>query len=381
MAKRLIPLAIIALALFGVLVWSQQRHAPPKVSGVIEADEIRLGSRVGGRVKEVLVEEGQRVTPGKPLVVLEEFDLKERLAEAVAIRNERQSQYDKLQTGLRPEEVAQAEAAFKAAVARVDRAERPPRDEEVAAARAQVKLAAAQLELAQQNQERLVDLAKVQRGTVTQADLDRAAQDTKVALARLEVTDQDLAILLLGAREEERREARAQRDEAEAAWELAKAGFRKEDVEQAKAALNAASAAVDAINKQIGELTITSSVAGIVEALELQPGDLVSAGAPVLSIMDTDHLWVRAYVPQGNLDLQHGQKLRVTVDAYPNRDFNGTITFIARQAEFTPSNVQTYDERAKQMFRIKVTLEKVADKEVDLRPGMTVDVWLNEEPK
>lgn len=377
MAKRLIPLAIVALVLFGVLVWSQQRHGPPKVSGVIEADEIRLGSRVGGRVKEVLVEEGERVSPGKPLVVLEEFDLKERLAEAEAIRSERQSQSDKLKAGLRAEEVAQAEAAYNAAVARVDRAERPPRDEEVAAARAQVKLAGAQLELAQQNQARLIDLAKVQRGTVTQADLDRAAQDTKVATARLEVTEQDLAILLLGAREEERREARAERDEALAAWELAKEGFRSEDVAQAEAALQAANASVEAIKTQIGELTITSSVAGVVEALELQPGDLVSAGAPVLSLMDTDHLWVRAYVPQGDLDLQLGQKLRVTVDAYPNRDFTGTITFIARQAEFTPSNVQTYDERAKQMFRIKVTLEKVADKEVDLRPGMTVDVWLN----
>jgi multidrug resistance efflux pump len=239
-----------------------------------------------------------------------------------------------------------------------------------------MKLAGAQLELAQQNQARLIDLAKVQRGTVTQADLDRAAQDTKVATARLEVTEQDLAILLLGAREEERREARAQRDEALSAWELAKEGFRSEDVAQAAAALQAANASVAAIKTQIGELTIISSVAGVVEALELQPGDLVSAGAPVLSLMDTDHLWVRAYVPQGDLDLQLGQKLRVTVDAYPNRDFAGEITFIARQAEFTPSNVQTYDERAKQMFRIKVTLEKVADKEVDLRPGMTVDVWL-----
>ena len=234
------------------------------------------------------------------------------------------------------------------------------------------------MELAQQNQVRLIELAKVQHGTVTQQDLDRAAQDTKVAIARLEVTEQDLAILLLGAREEERREARAERDEAQAAWELAKDGYRTEDVAQAKAALDAASASVDAIKKQIDELTITSSVAGVVEALELQPGDLVSAVRAVLSLMDTDHLWVRAYVPQGDLNLQLGQKLRVTVDAYPNRDFTGTITFIARQAEFTPSNVQTYDERAKQMFRIKVTLEKVADSNVDLRPGMTVDVWSND---
>jgi HlyD family secretion protein len=85
-------------------------------------------------------------------------------------------------------------------------------------------------------------------------------------------------------------------------------------------------------------------------------------------------MWVRAYVPENRLNLQNGQKLRVTVDSFPGEDFIGTVSFVAREAEFTPSNVQTPEERSKQVFRIKVELESGLDK---LRPGMAVDVWLN----
>ena len=108
--------------------------------------------------------------------------------------------------------------------------------------------------------------------------------------------------------------------------------------------------------------------------MELQPGDLVSPGAPVISVLDAKRLWIRAYVPQSRLDIRRGQELKVTVDAYPDRKFAGEVTFVSREAEFTPSNVQTYDERAKQMFRIKVRIDPPDD--VQLRPGMTADVWL-----
>ena len=101
---------------------------------------------------------------------------------------------------------------------------------------------------------------------------------------------------------------------------------------------------------------------------------MVAAGAPVLSMIDHRHLWVRAYVPQNRIALQVGQRLRVTVDSLPHQEFIGTVTFIARQAEFTPSNIQTPEERAKQVFRIKVALEKGGE---SIRPGMTADVWLD----
>ena len=106
----------------------------------------------------------------------------------------------------------------------------------------------------------------------------------------------------------------------------------------------------------------------------MEPGDLVSPNAPVLSIMDTAELWVRAYVPENELGISIGQPVAVTVDSFPGEPFRGRIAFIARRAEFTPNNVQTPEERSKQVFRIKVTLEQGLDR---LRPGMAADVWLD----
>ena len=90
-------------------------------------------------------------------------------------------------------------------------------------------------------------------------------------------------------------------------------------------------------------------------------------------MIDHRRLWVRAYVPQNRLDVQLGQACYVTVDSYPDERFAAEITYIAQQAEFTPSNVQTPEERSKQVFRIKVTLREGLDR---LRAGMAADVWL-----
>ena len=102
---------------------------------------------------------------------------------------------------------------------------------------------------------------------------------------------------------------------------------------------------------------------------------MAAANAPALSLMDLGNLWVRAYVPENHLNLQNGQKLSVTVDSFPGRKFAGHVSFVARQAEFTPNNVQTPEERSKQVFRVKVTLDEGLDV---LRPGMAADVWLEE---
>ncbi len=381
MAKIILGLALLVLALGGLLAWSQWRSPEEKVSGVVEADEIRLGSRVGGRVEQVLVQEGESVRKGQPLVRLEEFNLRERLAEAQAVVRQRQAEYDKLTAGFRPEEVAQTEARYRQLEAKVQRMERPPREEEVKAGQAQVRLATAQLEQADQTRQRLQEVARRQAGAVSQEDLDRAEENLKIARALVEVREQELLILLLGTREEERQEARAERDAAKAAWELAKNGYRQEDQAQAHAALEAAQAAVRAIEDQREELVLRSSVDGVVEALELQPGDLVAPDAPVLSLLDTSHLWVRAYIPQQRLDIQVGAKLPVTVDALPGRRFTGEVTFVSRQAEFTPSNVQTYEERARQVFRIKVALHAPDDPQARLVPGMTADIYLDEAPR
>ena len=119
---------------------------------------------------------------------------------------------------------------------------------------------------------------------------------------------------------------------------------------------------------------IRAPVGGVVEALALRPGDLLAANAPALLLLDPSRLWVRAYVPEGRLTLTLGQEVSLQVDPFPGERFRGRVSYIAGEAEFTPGNVQTPNERSKQVFRIKVSLVDGLDR---LRPGMSADVVLD----
>jgi HlyD family secretion protein len=376
MIKRVIPVLLVAAALAAAIFYSQYRPVPDRVSGFIEADEIRLGSRVGGRVAKVDVEEGQHVKAGDALIELEPFDLIAEQKRAAATLAANEAELHRMQAGLRPEEIAQAKARYEQLQAMLDQQIAGPRKEEIDAAAANVRVAEAQEKLARETYARVSQLART--NATTPQDLDQATESLAVAEGSVAAMREALGLLRAGTRPETIRAAQAQAEEARQAWELAKAGFRKEDIEKAVAARDATQAALEAIDRRIDELTIRSPVEGVVEALDLQPGDLAPAAAPVLSIMDVGRMWVRAYVPENRLDVQVGQKVRLAVDSFPGETFEGVVTFISRQAEFTPSNVQTPEERVKQVFRIKVELRDGLDK---LRPGMAADVWLNGEPK
>ena len=324
MLIRALVIGVVVLGLVSLLVWSQRRAGPLKVSGYIEADEVRVGSRVGGRVKGVRAEEGQLVKTGDVLVELEPYDLLERRAEAAAVRAQRTARLEELVAG--------------------------PREPEIAAARAQVEAAAAQRELAQLNFDKVKQ--SFEGAAASPKELDRATQELKSAAAELERATQQLKLL--------------------------EQGTRAEEIAQAKAAVEQAQAALAAIERQLEELTVKAPIDGRVEAVDLEPGDLIAANAPVLSLTDARTLWVRAFVPENHLNLTNGQQVRVSVDSFPGRFFNARVTFVASQGEFTPSNVQTPEERSKQVFRIKATLDEGAD---ILRPGMAADVWLESPPQ
>ncbi|MCA9265575.1 MAG: efflux RND transporter periplasmic adaptor subunit [Planctomycetales bacterium] len=370
--KRLFLLAVVGIALVGLIVYSQTKPELARVSGFVEADEIRLGSRVGGRVAAVHVEEGDEVAAGMPLVDFEAYDLRERERELQLKLAGFEAAYARYQAGYRPEEIAQAKAKLAQLQARLDLLKAGPRDQEIEAARGQLTLAEAQQKLAERTFRRVSNL--VEQNTVSRQELDNAREALEASSAAVLVRQQELALLEAGTREEELREAEARVEEAKQAWQLMQEGYRAEDVEQARASRDAAQAALDALQRQKDELTIESPLDGRIESSELRPGDMVAPNAPVLSMMDLSQLWVRAYVPQNRVGLRVGQTVLVSVDAFPDEDFRGTVSFVSRRAEFTPSNVQTPEERSKQVYRIKVML---SDTRGRLRPGMTADVWLD----
>jgi HlyD family secretion protein len=370
--SRILIVVLLGLAMLGLVVVSQLRTAPNYVSGILEAEEIRLGSRVGGRVSEVHVSEGETVTRMQPLIEFEPFDLLEREQQALGVLAEKEANLQKISSGFRPEEIDQAKLQYDEALAQLSLIQEGPRKEEIAAAENRVEAAKADLNLASREYDRQANLAKT--NAASRSEFDVSEEKFKVASATVKVRENELAILKAGSRQQQIEIAQANAEKLRLAWELAKQGFRTEEIEQAEAARDAARAALEAIRKQKAELSLVSPAAGTIDSLDLHPGDLVAPNAPVLTLLSDGDLWVRAYIPQRLLKVQIGQKLRITLDSFPDEEFEGEITFISQQAEFTPSNVQTPDDRAKQVYRVRVTLVESKQK---LRPGMTANVWLD----
>ncbi len=371
--KRLIPVAAIALVLTAILVAGQQTQEPFVVSGTIEADDVRLGSRVGGRVAKVLVEEGQGVAAGDSLVELEPFDLREREAQVAQTLAAAEARLARLMSGFRPEEIEQARALRDEADAALDELRNGPRPQEIAAADAQVQLAAAELKNARLAHDRVESLFA--EGAADQSALDDAVTQLAVAQATLEDRRERLALLQAGTRSEEIARGEARLRQAEAELQLRENGYRSEEIAEAQALRDQAKAELQVIERQLEELIVRAPFGGVVEAVDLRPGDIVPPNAPVISLLKTDELRVRAYVPENRLGVATGQRVAVTVDSFPGEQFDGDVAFIARQAEFTPGNVQTPEERSKQVFRIRVSLKSGLDR---LRPGMAADVYLDE---
>ena len=375
--KKAVPVGLLAVgAVVGWLYWQQSRPVRLVVSGFIEADQVRVGSRVGGRVAEVLVEEGTRVQAGEPLFRIDPFDLRERAAEAEGELQASTAICERLESGYRAEEIAMARAERDRTAARLDKLLAGPRPREIEIARENLNRARADLGFAEAEHTRIGGLYR--QGQAGQSEYDRAVQMRASATAAVAAAEQELALLEEGTRPEEVAEARASLAVAEQAQKLRESGFRKEEIAEARARRDASMARVAAIRAQLAELTVTAPCACVVEAIDLQPGDLVAPNAPAVSLLDLSNLWVRAYVPEARLgQVQLGQRAPIRVDSFPGRDFPARITFLAREAEFTPRNVQTPEERSKQVFRLKATLEEGMDA---LRVGMAADVLLDEEP-
>lgn len=229
MIRRISIVALVIALLIGLIAYSQFRSVPDRVSGFIEADEIRVGSRLGGRVLAVHVEEGQRVEQGRLLVELEPFDLLQRELEAAKSLAAREADYQRLSKGPRPEEIAQAKARYEQFKARYDLLVAGPREQEIEAARARLQFAEIELVLAQQNYDRGKQL--MSENAISQAEFDATLEKLDAARALLAVRKQELDLLNAGTREEEKREANARVDEAKQAWNLEKQGYRIEEIE------------------------------------------------------------------------------------------------------------------------------------------------------
>ena len=327
-------LVIAGLALAGA--WGCRAAEDPGVlraSGYVEATDVRLAPEVGGRVMTVDVKEGDRIQTGQRVLTLDPTDITLAIERARTEQGSADAQLRLVQAAARPEDVRQASAQVDAAQA------------DVVSAQAEVESASADLS----RYELLLT-----RGSGAQKPRDDAATRRDVAAARLDA-------------------ARRRVEAARATLARVNAGSRPEEVAVARSRVATAAATIATLEKQLKDTTLHAPVGGIVTKKLVEPGEMVAPRAPVVVITDLDHAWADVYVPEPAIPrIIVGQPATLTTDA-GGPGIAGTVTYISPTAEFTPRNVQTADERAKLVYRIRITVDNSAGV---LKQGMPVDAEL-----
>jgi multidrug resistance efflux pump len=341
-------------------------------SGTIETREIQIGSKIGGRVTDVFVEEGQLVKAGAVLVRFECDELKAQRAQAAAQVVQSQADLDHMLRGNRPEEIAEAEAVASAQEAAFEAAQNGPRKQEID--QAQADLAAAQADATNAGTFFLRMEKLAATDTISRQQFDDARDKRDAAMQRAESARQRLALLQAGTRPEDLRSAQARFAQAQSAAVLARKGFRKEDIDAARGRLVQAQSSVAQLNARLKEAELIAPSDATVEVVSIRPGDLVAPGRIVVTMLESSQLWVRVYLPE--TDLAHarlGQAASVRVDGFSGQTFTGHIRQISSEAEFLPRNVQTRSDREHQVFGAKVYVENAQG---TLKSGMSATVRL-----
>ena len=374
MQRKRIILAIVApiLILAAILAYVlTHRSTPLAYSGTIETREVEIGSKIGGRVLAVSVEEGDQVPANAPLVTFDAPELQAQLAQAQATVLQAEADYNRLQRGNRPQEIAQADATLHENKALLDEAQNGPRPQDIAQAQADYAAAKANAVDAASTYDRMQPLAAKDIISKQQFDSYTAQRNNTAQLA--ESAHQRLAVLQAGTRTEDIQAARDRYQQSLAADQLAHAGFRQQDITAGKGRLAQAQARVAELNASLREARLLSPADATVETVSVRPGDLVPANQIVLTLLEPSQLWVKVYVPETDLSRIHvGQSANVTVDSL-NRHFTGRIQEINSSAEFLPRNVQTRDDREHEVFGVKVHIDNPGN---ILKSGMSATVTL-----
>lgn len=384
---------------------SPQRATSFTVSGTFEATEVRVVPEVSARVLDVLVDKGDVVEQGDVVAHLDPGDLPQRLEEAQAALAAAEAQLADLKAQPLPAQVKVARAQVSQAQAEVRAA--------------QVALSAAQAALEQPTElENQIALLKAQLGVLEQR-LDGARAQRKLAVVErdyyaAQITDEarirrDIAEKMVAAAEanlkavqaeiagtkrliaylQQVREhplvleaqvhqaegqvrlAQARLEVARKALALAQAPARGEEIAAAEARVAQARATIALLRAQLQRYSLTAPISGRVLNRLVEPGEVAQAGKVVMHIGDLSALELTVFVPEPDLGyVQLGQEVDVRVDTYPDRTFKGTVVWIADEAEFTPKNVQTREDRMETVYRVKV---RVPNPEGILKPGMPAD--------
>ena len=329
-------LALAAAAAVGYAGCQLYEYRQPyEWSGTVEAKIVSVGSRTGGRVKDVLVVEGQEVKAGAILAMLEPGELEANKAIAEGELEAAEAAYEKLANGARPEELAQANAR-------------------VAEARA---------------------AAAKEGGRAVQEQRDFSRARTLFSGGAISAAEHEMkggaARMAQGAAAE----AGARAREAEASLKLLTGGTRPEDLRAAKANVAVAKAKLSSAVSNLNELAIRAPRDSRVESITVRPGDILGPNATAVRVLEKHELYVRVYVPETQIGkLKIGQEVPITVDSFSKRQFKGRVEHINDVGEYTPARLVTTEDRASEVFGARIGLIEGTD---DLKAGMAAFIHVS----
>ncbi len=379
-------------------------NGPITASGFIEGEKVVVAPETSGRIAEMLVDRGDVVQKDDVLVRMDDAVLQSQRLEAEAGLAAARANLARVLAGPRSEKIAATRAALAQAEAQRDGAAQTvvnARDAisnplslnaEIDVARTQVRLAEQNVEMAKADlaemelrhnvyakqggdTERIWDLQlQAAQAVLAQAQAElKGAQQYYYAQLDMRTNPLTLEAQLHGT-EMQYDLAEAQVAAAQAALDELEAGPTEEQIAMAEAHVRQAEAAVHLVDAQIAQLTLTAPMDGIVTIRSGQAGETAIAGAPLLTIANLDKVTLVIYVPENRVgQMRVGQEVEVRVDSFPERVFVGHVANIAGEAEFTPRNVQTQEERVNLVFAVKVRLP---NPDHALKPGMPADATI-----
>jgi len=307
-----------ALALLIFACSGNNRNSIIEESGTIEATESVISSQVAGKIIKIIKDEGSQVATGDTIVLIDHEALDIQRKQMIANREIAKAQLDLIIIGARREDINQAEQMLNQAEVNFD--------------------------IAKSDKERMENLIKA--NTITQKQYD----DTK---ARFDIVQ-------------------AQRSSAKENFNKIKNIARPEEIAQARANYQKAEAAVESINKNIRDCSVASPTNGFVIRKFVEIGETVSMLSSLFKIADLSKVKVTIYVSETEIGkIKLGQKTEIKVDSFPDKSFEGKVIFISPEAEFTPKNIQTKDERTKLVFAVKI---EIPNPQQELKIGLPADV-------
>ena len=384
MKKRLPILILVAAAALGIYLWRSGAFRKPDnriiVSGNLELTLVDLSFKIAGRMTELTVKEGDWVKKGQVIARLDPVQLQQQRVRDLAAVVNAQSGYDQMLTSIQYQEatlesdVAARKAELEEARAKLDEMLAGSRPQEIEQAEASVADAKAQLDWARSDWERYQMLYKNE--DVSTQQYDQARQRFVSATAQLKNAEEHAALVKEGPRKEEIAAQRAQVARSVAAVATSEANRlelqrRRQELVARRAQIEQARGQAGITNAQLDDTIIYAPIDGVVLVKSAEAGEVLAAGTTIVTVGDLDHPWLRAYVGETDLGrVKLGQKVNLSTDSYPGKIYVGTISFIASEAEFTPKQIQTKEERVKLVYRIKVDVDNTAH---ELKNNMPVD--------